>query len=122
MRSCSRKFLIMLFPESRLIRFTRIRCRRYDIIKMSYDITRMTQAGELQPPCSGGDRHSSFADTDQREVAERRYQAALNQFHAMRPRQPLRIPRPGEFGGPEAERTHHRLQPLLEEAAHPGVA
>src|SRR5712675_710853 len=61
--------------KSRLIRFTRIRCRRYDIIKMSYDITRMTQAGELQPPCSGGDRHSSFADTDQREVAERRYQA-----------------------------------------------
>ena len=54
-------------------------------------------------------------------MAERRHQAALHQFHPARAGQPSRIARPGEFGGAEAERTHHRLQPLLDDAAHAGV-
>ena len=62
-----------------------------------------------------------LAEADQREMAERRHQAALDQFHAVRAGQPLRIARPGKFGGAEAERTHHRLQPLLDEAAHAGI-
>src|SRR3984893_1657028 len=64
----------------------------------------------------GGD--PGLAETDQRKVAERRHQAALDQLHSTRARQPSGITRPGEFGGPEAERAYHRLQPLLDAPAH----
>ena len=37
------------------------------------------------------------------------------------PASQLRVARPGELGGAETERPHHRLQPLLDEAAHAGI-
>src|SRR5258707_2568290 len=76
---------------------------------------------KLQTTMTGRNCHPGFCDPGQREMAERRHHAALDQFHSMCARQPLRIARPGEFSGAEAERSHHRLQPLLDKAAHPGI-
>ena len=53
--------------------------------------------------------HVHLAEADQREVTERRYQAAFRELHAVRAGEPFGIARPGELGGAEAERTHHRL-------------
>src|SRR6266436_7312741 len=68
-----------------------------------------------------GSRHVGLAEADQREVAKRRNQTALRQFDAFRAGQPTRVAGPGELGGAEAKPAHHRLQLLLDEAAHPGI-
>src|SRR5712671_6251421 len=72
-----------------------------------------------QPAESGG--RVNLPETNQREVTERRNQAALYQFHLRRARKPPRVTRPGELSGPETKPTHHRLQLLLDEAAHAGI-
>src|SRR6266403_3433722 len=77
-------------------------------------------AGDACSRDLGGHRDPGFAETDQREVAEGRYRAALDQFDSARARQPLRVARPCEFGAPP-ELADHRLKPLLDEATHPGI-
>ncbi len=53
--------------------------------------------------------HVHLAEANQREVTERRDKAAFRELHAVRAGEPFGIARPGELGGAEAERTHHRL-------------
>src|SRR6202035_1802696 len=72
-----------------------------------------------QPARSGG--RVNLPETNQREVTEWRNQGALHQFHSLRARKPSRVTRPGELSGPETKPTHHRLQLLLDEAAHAGI-
>src|ERR1700681_1301901 len=72
-----------------------------------------------QPPESSG--RVNLSETNQREVTEWRNQAALHQLHALRAGKPSRVTRPGELSGPETKPTHHRLQFLLDEAAHAGI-
>ena len=91
--------------------FTGIRCRPCDIMIMTYDLIQRRVDAELSRSGDGRGR-LGFAETHQREMAERRNQAALGEFDAISARQPLRIARPGELGGAEAERANHRLQPL----------
>src|SRR3954447_9549317 len=51
-----------------------------------------------------------LAEAHQREMTERRNQAALGELDAVGTGQPFGVTRPGELSGTEAERTHHRLQ------------
>src|SRR5712672_561301 len=70
---------------------------------------------------SSGGSYVNLAEADQREMAERRHQAAFHQFDAERRCLPFGVARPAEFGGTETERAHHRLQALLDDAAHAGI-
>src|SRR5882757_8072777 len=125
-------------------KFSRVsRLQRFDVRQVTSSKSHMSSCGDamLSPPllrsyaallrglvtqpCYAALLRSlgdvDFSETHQREVPERRHQPALGQFHAARARQPLRIARPGELGGAEAERANHRLQALLDEAAQAGI-
>src|ERR1700709_2463320 len=73
------------------------------------------------PRLRDGGGRLDFAETHQREMTERRNQAALGGVDTICSGEPLRVARPGELGGTETERTNHRLQPLFDEAAHAGI-
>src|SRR5258708_29104046 len=72
-------------------------------------------------PASGSRGDLDLAETDQREMPERRNETALGQLHALGAGEPSGVARPGKIGGAEAQPGHDRLQALLDEAAHAAV-
>src|SRR6266446_7847101 len=107
----------MIHPSDRLVLPTAIRCPVCDNMIMTYRVVRPRGRKSSETLCGGG---LGLAETNQREVTQGRHRAALDQFYSLGSRRPLRVARPGELGAP-AKLTHHRLQPLLDEAPHPGI-
>src|ERR1700744_2886398 len=112
----------MVFPKkdesNELYRISMSGVLHHHNVTYRFAITLSQKSAGLETPAGRSGRFGALADPDQREVAERRNQAALRQFDVLRARQPGRVARPGEFGGAETEMADHRLQSLLDEAAH----
>src|SRR5579872_7021991 len=103
---------------------TGLRCLACDIIIMSHSVTRThchnlldlsaTRGSNRQAPNRSGG-FDGLAKTNQREMAERRNQTALDQLDVLGGGKPARVTRPAEFGGAEAEPAHDRLQAAFDD-------